>query len=108
MPTQDFSAISKGSTIKRGGLMRLTGKIAIMGTALLLAEAAQAQTNTTKPQVTTKSSLGNTTTYTTTTSRGATITTKVEDHPSVGTRTITTTYEPPRKSGYDTSGGYKR
>lgn len=88
--------------------MRLTGRIAFAGGLVLLAGAVQAQTYTTKSQsVTTSSRVGNTTTYTTTTPRGSTITTKIENNPYVGTRTVTTTFEPAHKSGYDTSGGNK-
>ena len=85
--------------------MRLAVAISIVLTVTLSAMGAQAET-----YVRTSQTVGNTTTSVTTFSRGTITTTKTTTvNPYTDTRTTIThtTFEPARKSGYDTSGGYK-
>jgi len=85
--------------------MRLAVAISIVLTVTLSAMGAQAET-----YVRTSQTVGNTTTSVTTFSRGTITTTKTTTiNPYRDTRTAVThtTFEPARKSGYDTSGGYK-
>jgi len=85
--------------------MRLAVAISIVLTVTLSAMGARAET-----YVRTSQTVGNTTTSVTTFSRGTITTTKTTTiNPYTDTRTTVThtTFEPARKSGYDTSGGYK-
>jgi hypothetical protein len=84
--------------------MRLAVAMSIVLSITLSAVGAQAET-----YVRTSQTIGNTTTSVTTFSRGTITTTKTTVNPYTDTRTTVThtTFEPARKSGYDTSGGYK-